>query len=132
VRRRIKSGGALGGFTDTQLGPAVWRVSILGNGARTTDEVKDMVLLRSAELVRAAGYSHFVVRQSADQTSTAGLGIGAANGGVFASIFQPIKYPEISMVIEARNSAGSGTDFAYDAAFLMQSVGQKYRAQRAK
>ena len=117
----------LGGFTESQLGPNVWRVTFLGNGMRTVDEVRDMVLLRSAELVRDAGYSHFAVRQSQDQSSSVGLGVGTVSGGVFLSMFQPIKHPEISAIVEARNQPGTGNDFVYDADYLLKSLGSKYR-----
>jgi hypothetical protein len=117
--------GVLGGFTDSQLGPRIWRVSFLGNGVRTVDEVKDMVLLRSAELVKTAGYNAFVVRQSTDQSMVSGVSVGGVSSGVWASVLQPIKYPEISAVIEARASAGAH-EIEYQADFLLASLGAKY------
>lgn len=116
----------MGGFSESQLGPRVWRVNFISNPGRTPDEVKDMILLRSAELVAAGGFDRFVVVQASDQTLVTGVvGVSTLSGGIFASLFTPMRNPDISAVIEARPRS-SPREVEYDSAFLLRSLGPKF------
>jgi len=48
------------GFTDQALTPNRYRVTFTGNTATPRETVEGYLLLRSAEVARAAGYEHFV------------------------------------------------------------------------
>ncbi len=48
------------GYTDRQLGANRWRVTFTGNSATPREQVEDSLLLRAAEVTRAAGASHFI------------------------------------------------------------------------
>jgi hypothetical protein len=48
------------GYTDRELAPNRYRVTFTGNSATTREQVEDDLLLRSAEVTLAAGYSHFL------------------------------------------------------------------------
>jgi hypothetical protein len=45
-----KSNGIMGGYTDTQLAPDVFRIGFQGNGYTSTDRTQDFALLRAADL----------------------------------------------------------------------------------
>lgn len=123
--------GMMGGFSESQLGPRVWRINFISNPGRTPDEVKDMILLRAAELVAASGQERFVVVSASDQSLITGVvGVSAISGGVFASLFTPMRNPDISAVIEAR-PRGSLREIEYDAAFLLRNIGPKYGLRAA-
>ena len=53
--------GLSGGFTETQLDKAVFRVSFKGNGFTSPERAADFTLLRSAELALKNGFTHFVI-----------------------------------------------------------------------
>lgn len=61
--------GFSGGFSETQLGENIFRVSFRGNGYTRGERASDFALLRSAEIAQEHGFSHFVVVQSADRES---------------------------------------------------------------
>jgi hypothetical protein len=48
------------GYTDRELAPNRYRVTFTGNSATSREQVEDDLLLRSAEVTLAAGYSHFL------------------------------------------------------------------------
>jgi len=53
--------GFTGGFSETQLRQDVYRVSFNGNAYTNPQRAADFTLLRSAELTKKNGYSHFVI-----------------------------------------------------------------------
>lgn len=76
-----------GGYEETRLKEKVYRVSFKGN--RYTDEtaVLDYLYLRSAELTRDAGYTHFLISQDYGKTqatsaprSQISIGMGFSSG----------------------------------------------------
>jgi hypothetical protein len=118
--------GMMGGFSESQLGPRIWRVNFISNPGRSPDEVKDMILLRAAELVSTAGFDRFVVVSATDQTLVTGIvGVTAGGGGLLASLFTPLRNPDVSAVIEAR-AKGLPREIEYDPAFLLRNLGPKY------
>ena len=60
--------GFSGGFTETQLDKNVFRVSFQGNGYTRSDRAEEMALLRSAELTRKNGFTHFVIVDGRSRT----------------------------------------------------------------
>jgi hypothetical protein len=53
------STGFTGGYSDTQLGPDIFRVSFRGNAYTEPERVQDFALLHAAELALSHGYTHF-------------------------------------------------------------------------
>ena len=58
------------GYTDRELAPGRYRVTFTGNSSTPREQVEDDLLLRSAEVTLAAGYTHFLfdTRDTAAQT----------------------------------------------------------------
>lgn len=52
--------GQMTGYTDRQLTPTRYRVTFTGNSVTPREQVEDDLLLRSAEVTLAAGYTHFL------------------------------------------------------------------------
>lgn len=50
-----------GGYTDRQVGPALWRVEITSNNYTRRELIREFAMLRSAELAVRHGYTHFAV-----------------------------------------------------------------------
>jgi hypothetical protein len=52
-----------GGFEETRLQPNVYRVSFKANPYTSETTVLDYIYLRSAELTKEAGYTHFLINR---------------------------------------------------------------------
>jgi hypothetical protein len=138
-----------GGFTETQLDKNVFRVSFKGNGYTSRERAEDFALLRSAELALRNGFTHFVIvdgRAGTDfstiTTPTQSTTVGSANvygntvygratttttgGQTFV-----VQKPSSTNTIYCTNGKPDGV-FAYDAAFVTRSIGEKYGLQAVK
>jgi hypothetical protein len=133
-----------GGFSETQLGPNIYRVSFRGNGFTSRNRAEDLTLLRSAELTLRSGYTHFVIvdgRQSVDvsQVSTPSVTTGTqtfgAPGGVPTVSTRSvttggqallISKPSTSNTIVLYRGTPGGGALAYDARFLFDSLAARY------
>jgi len=63
----------LGGYKDKEIEPGVWRVTGLGNGIAGEGFGRNVAAYRAAELMKAAGFSHFqVLRQKGRMTRQGG------------------------------------------------------------
>jgi hypothetical protein len=62
------SRGLTGGFAEIRLDDNVFQVSFNGNGYTSGDRAADFTLLRSAELARQNGFSHFIIVEREDRT----------------------------------------------------------------
>src|SRR5262245_44740936 len=67
------SSGLLGGFSETQLSPNVWKVNFQGNGYTSTERVSDFVLLRSADLTLQSGFTHFALADARTGSATTAM-----------------------------------------------------------
>jgi hypothetical protein len=56
--------GLLGGYSDEQVEPGLWRVRARTNGFSGATSAFNMALYRAAELARDAGYPYFQIVQS--------------------------------------------------------------------
>lgn len=79
--------GKKGGYEETRLKKNVYRVSFRGNRYTLETAVIDYLYLRSAELTREAGFSHFVIAQDYGKTqqgvaprSGFSIGLGFSSG----------------------------------------------------
>ena len=74
--------GRRGGYSETRVGPDLFRVFFAEQGFTSEERANDMVMLRAAELTLAHGFRHFVVladNRSLDSSESIG---GPVGGGV--------------------------------------------------
>lgn len=136
-----------GGYSETQLGENIFRVSFSGNGYTGGERVADFVLLRSAELALENGYAFFVVIDEKDVSSsytyttpttsntsasvyrygnyTNGNATTTTYGGQTYNIRSPGVVSTILCFKEKPNNA-----FTFDAKFILKSISAKYRIKK--
>lgn len=80
--------GESGGFEETRLQENVYRVSFKANAYTAETDVLDYMYLRSAELTKEAGFSHFLIVQDYGKSQARpqprvrmGVGLGFFSGG---------------------------------------------------
>lgn len=98
-----------GGYTETELGPNMFRISFTGR-QDTEDRVRDLAVLRAADLALSRGYKFFVLT---GQSLSRG---GAAGGPVSTHTALFFKQPPQDAL-------------PYDAAFICDSIGRKHRVR---
>lgn len=140
-----KEGWFTGGFSETQLAPNVWAVNFRGNGYTSDTRAEELVLLRSADIALANGFTHFALVDSRlsstthavtqpttsvtslSGTQSRGSFTGSATttnyGGGVTFITKPSARNTVMMFKEA--PAGQGLSF--DAKFVCASLGTKYK-----
>jgi hypothetical protein len=142
--------GRIGGYSDTQLAPDVFRVTFQGNGYTSEDRADDFALLRAAELTLQNGFKYFAVIEgssSPDVTTWTTPGSGHTSGSV--QIYGgPDSYtgtysghttytpPQTTFISRPRSEllirclADKPEEFyAFDASFLQESIKQKYKIE---
>lgn len=141
-----KSDGLLGGFSETQLSPNVWRVNFHGNGYTRSERASDMALLRSADITLENGFTHFALADSGESSKTsayttpivANTSINTTHAGnqVYGSARTTysggqtyfVSSPSANNTVVMFKGQPSDVPMAFDAAFLCQSLGRKYDA----
>ncbi|KAK42445.1 hypothetical protein BG58_03550 [Caballeronia jiangsuensis] len=136
--------GLTGGFSETQLDTNVFKVSFRGNGYTSHDRVEDFVLLRSAELTLAHGFTHFAIvdGKSYENTSymtmpTQTYSTGSATvaghtayGSAYTTTYGgqtiAVTKPGTTDTIVAFNGKPNIPAMVYDARFICDSLGVKY------
>jgi hypothetical protein len=137
--------GLSGGFTETQLDTNVWRVLFKGNGYTRGEKAEDFAMLRSAELTLANGFSHFAFAESktgnevsaytAPTTSytTANASVygnsvrGTATTQTYGGGTTFISKPSAKNVVVMFNGKPNTGGLVFDAQFICNSMGQKYK-----
>ena len=128
-----KPAGFGGGFSETQLGENVWRVSFRGNGYTAGERAEDFALLRSAELTLSNGFTHFAFANSRVDSSmaavtsptvsqTSGATTTTSGGGI---VF--IRRPSATNTVVMFKGKPGDSTLAYDATFVCGSLGAKYQ-----
>ena len=116
----------LGGLSETQLGPDVYKIYFNGNGFTSRQRAQDFVMLRGAELCLKSGYHYFGLMSSADgatgDTFTAG---SYGRGGFFAASGTVWKPRSDIFVRFFRDKPKDG--FVLDAKFIYDSLRSKYQ-----
>jgi len=138
--------GLMGGFEETQLAPNVWRVSFKGNGYTSTERVEDLVLLRSAELTLQSGFTHFGLAASrvgasqsayttpvtttttANVTAYGNSAYGTANSYSSGGNTYFVSKPSANNVVVMFKGQPDAAGMVFDARFICNSVGPKYKA----
>jgi hypothetical protein len=136
--------GFTGGYSDTQLAPDVFRITFQGNGYTSPDRAQDFALLRAAELTLSHGYRYFgIVNETAGgntssfttggQSYTSGHATvvgssvyGAATTTYIAPQTFTFFKPRSGLMIRCFATRPEG-GFAFDAAFISNSVRAKYK-----
>ena len=134
-----------GGYEETRLKENVYRVSFKGNRYTPETRMLDFLYLRSAELTRDAGYSHFLVVQDYGKTqgrsvprSQLSVGFGFSSGirqsawGVGAGLPLSQDYNTVveyhlgGFVIRMLNAKDAAQEpDALEADFLLKSINEK-------
>lgn len=139
--------GFTGGFSETQLGENVFRVSFRGNGHTSTERAADFSMLRAAEITLENGFKYFIVVDSKDdaslstfttpttsQTTASAYGVGnhaygtaytTTNGGNTFIISRP----RVANTIVCFKEKPEDKGIVYDADFLVDSIKKKYDLQ---
>lgn len=142
----------LGGFTDTQLSPEVFRVTFTGNGYTKPERAADFALLRASELCLSNGFPYFALldAQSGGKTATymtpgtatttgSGNFQGTRSGNQVRGSYnygstttydpgQTITWfkPETGLIVRGFKDKPDDM-FTFDAAFLEQSIKTRYK-----
>lgn len=143
-----QSDGFRGGYTETRLGPDMTRITFAGNGYTRRERAQDFALLRAAEIGLQNGYPYFVVINESNDTSssthtTAGYsytsgssyGIGGGVNYSGTTTYVPgrtfnVNKPESGLLVKFLKKKLEGMA-VFDAAFLSQSLKEKYKIKQA-
>ena len=106
--------GANGGFTETQLGANVFRVTFKGNIRSKQSETDDMALLRAAELSVRNGFPFFV----SSGASPTGTAVSVASGVVTV--------PATTLTIQCLTTRPETSAVVYEAETVMATLGGRY------
>lgn len=139
--------GFMGGFSETQLAPDVFRVTFRGNGYTSDERAQDFAMLRASELSLQNGFTCFAIIDERDSSTpftvstpghsyTTGTAYVSGNNvsytghttyspGYTFTFFKP-KTGLLFRCFQAKPDA----IFTFDASFLKNSVRQKYRLKQ--
>jgi hypothetical protein len=141
-----QSSGLMGGFTDTQLAPDVFRVTFRGNAYTSGERAQDLALLRAADLTLQSGHAYFAIVNESNattassfttpgQTTTTGNVTAAGNSAYYSENTTTMPgqtytffRPSSGMLIRCFTTKPEGI-FTFDAAFLQHSIKQKYNIE---
>ncbi len=137
--------GFSGGFSETQLDTNVFRVSFRGNGYTRAEKAEELALLRSAELTLKSGFTHFAIVDSqsherhgsyttpkrsyttANATAYGDSAYGTAQTTTHGGQTIHISKPSTTNTIMCFTGKPDIQGLVYDAQFLCNSLGSKYR-----
>ena len=132
-----------GGYSETQLAPDVFRVYFRGNGYTSGERAEDFAMLRAADLCLQHGFAFFALLNESSSTSTSavatpgyayttGSAYGYGNSATYSgqTFYSPgqtilIHKPRAGLLIRGFQTKPDGI-YTFDAAFLQQSLQQKY------
>jgi len=139
--------GFTGGFSETQLGENVFRVSFKGNAYTSRERASDFNLLRSAEVALENGHNFFIIVDSEQYSKTGayttpttshttgsayaygnyahGSATTKTTGGKMYFFSKPRTTNTIICFKDKPESGG----LVYDAAFIIKSIKTKYKIQ---
>jgi hypothetical protein len=138
-----QSHGLMGGYSDTQIGPDMFRVSFGGNGYTSGERAQDFTLLRAAELTLQHGFRYFIIVEEKNTTkvsTSATPGYAYTSGSFYrgryvSSTFYspPTSYtterPESGLLIKCYEDKPDLNN-VLDADFLQQSLTRKYGIEK--
>lgn len=123
--------GILGGYSETQIEPGVWRVTGRSNGIAEQGFGRNMAVYRAAELMKAAGFSHF---QMLDQKGSATMmrlsgGSTRAAGESLTVTVRGVDDPAAPLACRAKRPDACAT-LAVDT--VMASIGPRLTFRKVK
>ena len=139
--------GLTGGYSETQLGPNIFRVSFRGNAYTSRERAEDFTLLRAADVTLEKGFRYFVIVNSEAGTkvgafttpttsyttgSAYGYGnyaYGSATTKTYGGQTYLISKPSDIDTILCFKDRPQGAGLVYDAEFVSNSIRQKYKVQ---
>ena len=139
-----QSSGFAGGFSETQLGPNMFKVRFKGNAYTSPEKAADYTLLRCAELTLAKGFHYFIILNEQSYsttykyrtpTHTSGSATATTSGGVTTASGKATSYggqtielakPRSENLVQCFQEEPSGVLAVYDASFLQQSLRAAY------
>ena len=145
-----QSSGFSGGFDEVALAPNVFRVSFRGNGYTGTDRAQNLALLRSADLTLQRGFKYFALADSSSSSSMSSYTTPTtANTTVNMTAFGNTAYgtartnytggqtffiskPRSENIVVMFYESPQGVGIVFDAEFVCQSIGPKYKVTCGK
>ena len=119
--------GFVGGFSETQLGENIFRVTFKGNKYTSKERATDFTLLRSAELCLEKNFRYFVIAETEKYEKTSlhsrPIIVGDYSYGTFTSVNTR---PRTSNTIIAFREKPEVNAIIYDAEFIRKSIKAKY------
>lgn len=133
-----------GGFRETQLDTNVFRVSSQGNEFTRQEAAEDYVLLRSADVTLANGFTHFAIADAKSHANTSYIAMpiqsytsssatvightafGSATTTTYGGQVIAVKEPSTTNTIVTFNGKPNIPSMVYDARFICESLGGKY------
>ena len=115
----------LGGFSETQLGPDVYKIYFDGNGVTSRQRAQDFVMLRAAELCLKGGFRYFGLMGAADGATGTSITAGSFGRGGWLSMSDTIWKPRSDVFVRFfKDRPKDGMTF--DAKFIYDSMRAKY------
>jgi hypothetical protein len=139
-----------GGYSETQIAPDVYRVQFAGNAYTSWERSQDFAMLRAADLTVNSGFNYFAILDETayssvssittpGQSNTSGsLYLHGGRGNYYGTYSERTTYkpPQTEYIYKPRNellircfSDKPADIYVFDAAFLQQSIKQKYNIE---
>ncbi len=115
-----QSKGFSGGYSESQLGPNIYKIYFKGNGYTSKEKAEDFAMLRAAELTLQNHYRYFeVIDSNAEETLS--LYHNTSNKQNVL-----ISKPGSSLNIKFSSEKFEDKKLFFDARFICDSLGRKY------
>jgi hypothetical protein len=139
-----QSRGLRGGYSETQLGENIFRVSFRGNGYTDHEKSADFCLLRAAEVTLENGFRFFIIKNGENGSTysamtmpttsyTTGTVSGNGNSATFNATITThsgktmlVAKPKSNCTILCYEEKPKNIDPVFDAKFVANSIRKKY------
>jgi hypothetical protein len=102
----------LGGYSEKEVEPGLWRVTGRSNGIAQQGFGRDMAVYRAAELMKARGYSHFQIVNQKGKSTMIGYGRPTTHAGEFLTVtVRGVNDPAEPLACRAKQPFACGTLF---------------------
>lgn len=116
--------GSRGGYSEQKFDDRNFVVVFTGNGFTDKEKVKDFALLRSAEVVKSAGFDYFVITDR-DDSSVRGKIYG--QGLVGHVVGSSISFPVVTNSITCYKEKPKNKENLYEADLVISEIRTKYK-----
>lgn len=127
-----QSTGFRGGYSQTKLGPNIYRVDFKGNGFTSTERASDFLMLRCAQLTLDNNFQFFAFlndKNEGHESSTAGFATTNYSTGSANTFYVPpvsVYKPGEAVMIEMFHTAPKNVQYALNAEDVFNSITKKY------